>query len=442
MNVQLKRILLLGLIGAVVVITSACAPPSLEVFFSQNPTYNESSTTYPKPLQRKQEPVQQPVSPTSAVIAQTSSSFEAESRLGLQMNAVLREAEAHVRAGEARMREQNPLEAIREFERARLLIEQDVDPILQYIDQQTMTQGGVSTLSTSRIQQFQNQRITMLARVNQAYNFRTMYEKQQQVEKINALRKTSQPALKPVSVQSMSPTEVPFAAVLQRKPVPVTPDPRLNWLSADDITPQISRLQQRQTDFRHCLLRANQYFPQITSILFAEGVPEILAYVALIESCYQPSAKSSSGKAGLWQLSASVARSYGLVVNSRNDERLHITLATRAFARYISDLHNRFRSWELAIMAYGVGEKALQNTIDRVGSHDPQVLKERIGTFSTEMTFLARVAAGMVIAKNPKAYGFDVDLPNISSDVTTQAERGQSSASSIVTLEPPVVLNY
>lgn len=436
---------MIGFIGAILIITSACAPLSLEVFFSSNPSFDQSDN-YPKPLQQRQEPVNQPVTPTPSIMVQPTPSPQSENRLASQLSEVLREAEAHVRAGEARIREQKPLEAIREFEHARLLIEQDVDPILQYIDQQSMTESGFSMLSTSRIQQFQGQRVNMLSRINRAYDFRTMYAKQQQVEKVNALRKVSKAVLQPIILHGGTSTSekswVHTVPKTERQPIPISPIFNINWLSAEEINYYISRYQQRHVDFRQCLLRANQYFSQVTSTLFAEGVPEDLAYIALIESGYQPSAKSSSGKAGLWQLSPSVAKSYGLNVGTNNDERLHITRSTRAFAQYMSHLHNKFGSWELAIIAYGVGEQTLQNTINRVGLRDPQVIKERIGSYSPEIAFLARVVAGMNIAKNPKAYGFDIELPNISRHMTAQTLSSKPSTSSIITLEPPAVLNY
>jgi membrane-bound lytic murein transglycosylase D len=131
-------------------------------------------------------------------------------------------------------------------------------------------------------------------------------------------------------------------------------------------------------------VRANQYLPQVKAILTELGVPEDLAYIPLIESGYQPLVKSSSGQAGLWQLSPSIARSYGLIVTDVLDERLEVDASTRAFARHIFQLYRSTGSWDRAI-----------------------------ASFSPADNYLAQLTAGITIAKNPRAYGFSVDLPNI-----------------------------
>lgn len=425
-------------------VMSACAPPPLEVFLSPNPSFQRSGTQ-PKPLRQEQKPEYQPVSPYSAIMVQAAPSYSTGTTLSYQLNDALAEAEAHVRAGEARLREQNPLEAIREFERARRLIEQDVDPTLQYIVQQSTVQGGTNILSTSRIQQIRGQREDLLSRINRSYDFGTMYAQQQEKEKLKALRNASKPILQPIRLSEetyMSGRSRLLMTPQPKQPVPISSALNLTWLSDDEITRHISRFQQRHTDFRSCLVRANQYFPQVTSILTAKGIPEDLAYIALIESGFQPSAKSSSGDAGLWQISRATARSYGLKVTSQVDERVNIEPSTRAFARYMSHLYRRFGSWELAIIAYEVGEQVLQNTINRVGSYDLHVLKDHIKSYSPERTYLARFAAGMVIAKNPGSYGFDIDLSNVTGQLTLQTGKPQPSASSKMMLEPPVVTLY
>ena len=59
------------------------------------------------------------------------------------------------------------------------------------------------------------------------------------------------------------------------------------------------------------LERAQLYMPFIYETLRSRGLPRELAYVAFIESGYNPMATSSSGAAGMWQFISSTGKHYG-----------------------------------------------------------------------------------------------------------------------------------
>jgi soluble lytic murein transglycosylase-like protein len=354
-----------------------------------------------------------------------------------QIDAALAEALAHTYAGEARLKENNIIEAVREFELARTIIENDVDPALQYIQQVPKVQGGASILSQQRIQAIETQRSDLLIRINRSYDFQALYEQQRQTDRVDALRAQNSPALQPVILNRQAPVTHPFTvrpSVYQLVPA----DPLNLMLSQEDITRYIHTFQQRRTTFQSYLLRANQYVPIVTSILSNYGVPQELAYVALIASGFQPTIKDSSGKVGLWQLSSSVAKRYGLDVNSKRDERKDVEASTRAFARYINDLYDRFGSWGLAIMAYEMGEQNLQRAINRAGSYDIYMVRRQVGTSSRAGTFLPKLAAAIEISRQPEEYGFTSS--SFYRSGTQQTHLKQSVATEMI--EPPAATLY
>lgn len=344
----------------------------------------------------------------SARIAVSSSSGQDVSYIARQMDEAMAEATAHVYAGESRLKENNILEAIREFELARQLVERDIDPSLQYIQQIPKVQGGFNVLSDQRIQSMHTQRQTILGRISTSYDFEALYQRQHNQQRVNALRTQNRPVFKPLVVE---PAAVSY--VTSNEPqIPesdgyVVIEDLLLMVPVQDVELYIDKFQQHQAMFHSYLLRTRQYYPVVSSILSSHNVPERLAYVGLIASGYQPAVKDkASGKVGLWQLSTDVARRYGLQVNSKKDERKDIEASTSAFARYIRDLERRFGGWDLAIMAYEMGEQELQRAINRAGAYNVEEVRAYVGKSSPEGAFLPKLAAALLIADAPEAFGF------------------------------------
>lgn len=111
------------------------------------------------------------------------------------------------------------------------------------------------------------------------------------------------------------------------------------------------------------LSRPDPWKDELLPILEAHEVPSRFLYLALVESGWDPEARSPKDAVGLWQLTDVTARAYGLVVDSARDERTDERLATIAAGRYLRDLFEEFGSWELAAAAYNAGPTRVRRAL-------------------------------------------------------------------------------
>lgn len=123
--------------------------------------------------------------------------------------------------------------------------------------------------------------------------------------------------------------------------------------------------------------RAELYMPFIHETLRSRGLPRELAYIAFIESGYNPHATSRSGAAGMWQFISSTGKYYGMRQDWWMDERRDPYQSTRAAADYLDKLYKLFNDWNLAITAYNAGEGKIQRATAAAGTSDFFELRRR-----------------------------------------------------------------
>jgi membrane-bound lytic murein transglycosylase D len=145
----------------------------------------------------------------------------------------------------------------------------------------------------------------------------------------------------------------------------------------------------------------------IREVLRSRGLPEELAYTAMIESGFNPVAVSRMGAKGMWQFMAATARRYGLRVDSWIDERLDPAKSTVAAAAYLRDLYAMFGSWTLAQAAYNAGEMKVSRAIRATGSSDFWTLAKTNHLMPETRHFVPAIQAVAHIAKDPGRYGFE-----------------------------------
>jgi len=153
------------------------------------------------------------------------------------------------------------------------------------------------------------------------------------------------------------------------------------------------------------LYRSGFFMTMARRIFREEGVPENVAWLGQVESAWKPTAKSWAAAAGLWQFIPGTGNRYGLRRTAYIDERQSFEKATRASARYLKFLANRYGgNWELAMAGYNCGEGNVDRAIRRAGSRNfwaayPYLPRET-------RNYVPNILATIIIANNPHRYGF------------------------------------
>jgi membrane-bound lytic murein transglycosylase D len=158
--------------------------------------------------------------------------------------------------------------------------------------------------------------------------------------------------------------------------------------------------------------RSGRYRSLIQRILAEEGVPQEMIYLAQAESGFLPRAVSNKKAVGMWQFIAETGGIYQLKRSGSYDERLDPEKATRAAARFLKALHERYGDWYLAMAAYNCGAGAVDHAVERTGYADYWELLRRHALPQETANYVPIILAMTIIGKNPRDYGLD----NISMD--------------------------
>lgn len=162
----------------------------------------------------------------------------------------------------------------------------------------------------------------------------------------------------------------------------------------------------QRKNFSRWLERSSQYMSFITAELEKAGLPVELAYLAMIESGFDPVAYSPSHASGLWQFIPSTGRNFGLRVDSWADERRDPEKSTKAAASYLKALYKQFGDWHLAIAAYNAGEGAVARGLKRYGAKSFWELASHGYLRLETKRYVPQMIAAVLITRNPAQYGF------------------------------------
>ena len=190
-------------------------------------------------------------------------------------------------------------------------------------------------------------------------------------------------------------------------------NPRVDsWVKLFSTDPKV------KPRFALWLDRKDKYEPMISEKLGKRDMPQDLIYLAMIESGFNPTAKSPAKAGGLWQFISETGKRYGLTINHRVDERNVPAKATDAALSYLSDLYDRFGSWYLAAAAYNTGENRVGRIMRQVTGSEKGSDADyyRISKLLPRETqdYVPMMIAAARISKDPARYGFDSNVTSVS----------------------------
>ncbi|MGA2655487.1 MAG: transglycosylase SLT domain-containing protein [Gammaproteobacteria bacterium] len=164
------------------------------------------------------------------------------------------------------------------------------------------------------------------------------------------------------------------------------------------------------------LSRAEPYLYYIAEEIKARDLPMEFILIPVVESMYNPNARSKAGALGLWQLMSVTAKHYKIVQNSMYDGRRSIQESTNAALNHLAYLATVYNNdWHLVLAAYNVGH----------GRINRELAKNKAAGLPTDfwslknlpketLDYVPKIMALAEVVKNYKRH--DIDIPSVADE--------------------------
>jgi membrane-bound lytic murein transglycosylase D len=145
------------------------------------------------------------------------------------------------------------------------------------------------------------------------------------------------------------------------------------------------------------------------------GMPAELAYLPIVESSYDNSARSHAGALGMWQFMRATGRQF-MRVDRTIDERRDPIESTRAAAAFLKQSYETLGNWPLAITAYNYGPGGMARAVAAIESDNlVDLIRDYYHPYwgFPPKNFYAEFLAAVEIGKNVDQYfpGLQLDPP-------------------------------
>ncbi|HSF57401.1 MAG TPA: transglycosylase SLT domain-containing protein [Candidatus Binatia bacterium] len=161
--------------------------------------------------------------------------------------------------------------------------------------------------------------------------------------------------------------------------------------------------------------RSGRYIAQMQQIFRDRGLPSELAYLPIVESSFDNSARSHAGALGMWQFMRATGRQF-MRVDRTVDERRDPIESTRAAAAFLKQSYETLGNWPLAITAYNYGPGGMARAVAAIESDNlVDLIRDYYHPYwgFPPKNFYAEFLAAVEIGKNVDQYfpGLQLDPP-------------------------------
>lgn len=161
------------------------------------------------------------------------------------------------------------------------------------------------------------------------------------------------------------------------------------------------------------LERSRRYLYHIVDAVAQRGMPMEIALLPMVESGFNPQARSRADAAGIWQFIPTTGKTYGLRQNAWYDGRRDITAATQAALDYLQKLFMDFGSWELALAAYNCGEGCVSRAQQRNAARGLPTDYASLNLPVETKHYVPKLLAIKQLVLEPESFGVSLnDIPN------------------------------
>jgi len=159
--------------------------------------------------------------------------------------------------------------------------------------------------------------------------------------------------------------------------------------------------------------RSRIYLYHIVDEVEKRGLPTELALLPMVESAFNPMARSPKHASGLWQFVPGTGKRFDLKQNSWYDGRRDIVDSTDAALDYLTALHRRYGDWQLVLASYNWGENAVARAVARNRKAGKPTDYSSLKMPAETRNYVPKLQALKNIIADPAKYGIDLaPIPN------------------------------